>query len=98
MVPIEVRPPGGRHCAKQLLADLSPELWEEIVQHAAGVTADEWRADFEHRFKSKALVFDTEFRRLPNGSIEWKYDVKLPRNEAVRLVFDEVATATARAK
>lgn len=70
----------------RLLADLSPEQAEEIVQHGAGVTADEWQADFKHRYENKSLVFDADFRRLPNGSIESKWPV--PDN--MRLVFDDI--------
>jgi hypothetical protein len=73
----------------QLLADLAFEPWQETLRHAAGVPAEEWQAEFGRRFLNKALVFDAEFQRLPNGPIVTHPPV-IQGEPPARLVFEDV--------
>jgi hypothetical protein len=71
-----------------LLADLLSEPLEDIVSHGAGVKAEEWQADFRHRFLGKSLVLDAEFRRPPGGAWEVLYPLFHGRARARVVVGD----------
>jgi hypothetical protein len=54
-----------------LLADLFTEPLEQVLQHAAGLPAEEWRAVFDRRYHGKAVVFDAQVRKDPaSGRLE----------------------------
>ena len=73
-----------------LLADLSAESVEEMLRNAAGLSAVEWEATFRRRYRSKALVLDTEVVRTADGRYRHGWRVPLPGEEA-RLELDGLA-------
>jgi hypothetical protein len=71
-----------------LLADLSAEPIEDILRHAAGVSSQEWQADFSHRYQGKALIFDIHIQRLPSGRIQGDY--LLPGRDPIRIEWGDL--------
>lgn len=61
------------HRQASLLADLLSEPLEDVIRHAADLSAldeQEWQAQFADRFKGRAVVFDDEVRRDAAGTYQ----------------------------
>ncbi len=71
-----------------LLADLLAEPLEDLLGHAAGMAQAEWQADFPHRYQGKALLFDAEVKRRPDGRLEIAYQLRLGKEPAKLDVSD----------
>lgn len=76
------------HREASLLADLSAEPIEDILRHAAGMSHQEWQADFPRRYQGKAFLFDIHVQRLPNGRVQADYI--LPGRDPVRLEWRDL--------
>lgn len=66
-----------RRWARQsaLAADLSSESLGEIVRHAAGLDAREWKAVFDARYRDKAIILDAQVTRLSNNRYAVDYQL-----------------------
>src|SRR5207253_4221210 len=71
-----------------LLAELCTEPIEDILRHAAGVSAQEWQAIFPLRYQGNAFLFDVRLQRLPGGRV--KADYVFPGRDPVRLEWGEL--------
>jgi hypothetical protein len=69
-----------------LLADLSSESLEEILDHAAGAQPAEWDAEFPLRYRGKTVVFDVEL----SGPAGGPYRHTWPVPSGVRMDFAEL--------
>jgi hypothetical protein len=69
-----------------LLAELSAESLEEILDHAAGAHPAEWELEFPPRFRGKAFVFDVEL----SGPVGGPYRHNWPLPHDVHMDFSEV--------
>jgi hypothetical protein len=78
----------------ELLADLLAESLGEIIAHAAGVQEKEWQADFQHRYRGKAVVFDLEVRAGPDGRYEHEWLLRA-RDESARLELGDLGARLA---
>jgi hypothetical protein len=67
-----------------LLADLLSESLGEILQRAAGMREDEWKAQFLARYQNRAVIFDDRVQRDPAGVPHLTtYEVRAPGEPAV---------------
>jgi hypothetical protein len=73
----------------ELLADLMGESLSEVLAHAAAVQEKEWQADFRHRYRGKAVVFDLEVRAGPDGRFEHDWLLRA-RDEPARLELSDL--------
>jgi hypothetical protein len=73
----------------ELLADLMVESLSEVVTHAAAVQEKEWQADFQYRYRGKAVVFDLEVRAGPDGRYEHDWLLRA-RDEPARLELSDL--------
>jgi hypothetical protein len=91
--PTELRTLNQRHREASLLADLLQESLEEILVRAARVPEEEWKAQFEKRYRgpgqANAVVFDAEVRRDVGGlcHIDW---VLIAGDEPARLEIGDL--------
>jgi hypothetical protein len=69
-----------------LLADLSSESLEEILDHAAAAQPAEWEAEFPVRYRGKAVVFDVELSGPAGGP--YRHSWALP--QGTRMDFEEL--------
>jgi hypothetical protein len=73
-----------------LLADLLAEPLEDVLRHAAGSKDDEWRAEFEARYRGRAVVLDVSVQRLGDGAYRHNYCLLMPHDTA-RLDLGDLA-------
>ncbi len=72
------------HGESALLADLLSESLGEILQRAAGMREDEWKAQFLTRYQNRAVIFDDRVQRDPAGVPHLTtYEVRAPGEPAV---------------
>jgi hypothetical protein len=76
-----------------LLADLLSESLDEILERAARLPEDEWKAQFEKRYRgtgsANAVVFDAEVRQI--GPRRYRLDWELSAGtEPARVEIDEL--------
>ena len=88
LAPRQIRHWQQLHREASLLADLSAEPIEDTLRHAAGMSHQEWQADFPRRYQGKAFMFDIHLQRQPNGRVEADYI--LPAPDSVRLEWREL--------
>lgn len=72
-----------------VFADLLSESLEELLDHAIGLPEPEWRANFESRYRGKAIIFDTTVRREEKDRIVADYVLRV-QGEDVRLDLNDV--------
>ncbi len=63
----------------ELMVDRLAEPLEEVLRHAAGIQQTEWQADFRHRYRHKAVLFDVTIR--PAGEDRYEVVYLLPVHE-----------------
>jgi hypothetical protein len=56
-----------------LLADLSAQTLEEILEHAAGTDREEWPLEFGQRYQGKTFVFDLQIHAAPGKHFDHPY-------------------------
>jgi hypothetical protein len=72
------------HRETALLADLLSESLGEILQRAAGMREDEWKAQFLARYQNRAVIFDDRVQRDPARVPHLTtYEVRAPGEPAV---------------
>jgi hypothetical protein len=76
------------------LADLCGETLEEILAHAGAVADDEWRAEFPHRYRGRAFLFDLEIRAAGGGHFAHPYLLWVGK-EPAHLDLDRLELLTA---
>src|SRR5262249_3669458 len=83
-----------RHREASLVADLLSESLDEILLRAARSPEEEWKAQFEKRYRgpgqANAVIFDAEVRRDAAGSYHVDWDLK-PGDEPARLDINDLA-------
>lgn len=72
----------------EMLADLSTESLGEIVERLANLEESERQALMQRRYRGKALIFDTEFRRDAAGRVHVGYIVAGGPHRAVLEMSD----------
>jgi len=73
-----------------LIADLLSESLDEILRRAAGTRAEERQAQFDLRYRDKAVIFDDVVTRDATGRFELAvYEVRAP-GEAARIELNEL--------
>jgi hypothetical protein len=73
----------------ELLADLMAESLGEVLDHAAGILEKEWQADFRHRYRGKAVVFDLEVHAGPGGRYQHEWLLRA-RDEPAHLDLSDL--------